>query len=90
MLPAEHLAVKNVYQRPLDDVLLEGLSLWAELSDLHYRRSVELETCKNCPGKQHCAGGCMGRAYTSTMNFMNVEDRCELRKEVYSWKPEIN
>ncbi len=86
MLPIECFAVKNVYQRPLDEVLLEGLVLWAELPNLHYRRSVELEKCKICPGKQHCAGGCMGRAYTSTLDFMNVEDRCELRKEVYSWE----
>ena len=86
MLPIEHFAVKNVYQRPLEEVLLEGLVLWAELPNLHYRRSIELEKCKICPGKQHCAGGCMGRAYSSTGDFMTVEDRCALRKEVYSWE----
>jgi hypothetical protein len=32
----------------------------------------------------------MGRAYTSTGNFMHVEDRCLLRKEVYSWESEID
>jgi len=90
MLPIETLAVKDVYQRPLEEILLEGLSLWAELPNLHHRRSVEIETCKDCPGRQHCAGGCMGRAYASTMDFMSVEDRCELRKEVYSWESEIN
>lgn len=90
MLPIKKLAVKDVYQRPLDEVLFEGLPLWAELPDLHHRRSVGLEACDNCPGRQHCAGGCMGRAQTSTGDFMNVEDRCALRKKVYSWKSEIN
>jgi radical SAM protein with 4Fe4S-binding SPASM domain len=89
LMPIEKLAVKNVYHRPLNNVLYEGLSLWAELSDLYNRRSVELEECNNCSGRQHCAGGCMGRAYATTGDFMNVEDRCALRKEVYSWKSKI-
>jgi radical SAM protein with 4Fe4S-binding SPASM domain len=89
LLPIEKLAIKNVYSRPLNSVLFEGLSLWAELSDLHHRRSVELEACNNCPGRQHCAGGCMGRAYAATGDFMNVEDRCALRKMVYSWESKM-
>ena len=28
----------------------------------------------------------MGRAYAATGDFMNVEDRCALRKSVYSWE----
>ena len=86
MLPIDKLAAKDVFHRPLDEVLLEALSLWAELPDLNRRRSVELEACKNCPGRLHCAGGCMGRAYAATGDFMNVEDRCALRKSVYSWE----
>ena len=86
MLPIDKLAAKNVFHRPLDEVLFEALSLWAELPDLNRRRSVELEACKNCPGRLHCAGGCMGRAYAATGDFMNVEDRCVLRKSVYSWE----
>ena len=86
MLPIDKLAAKDVFHRPLDEVLFEALSLWAELPDLNRRRSVELEACKNCPGRLHCAGGCMGRAYAATGDFMNVEDRCVLRKSVYSWE----
>lgn len=86
MLPIDKLAAKDVFHRPLDEVLLEVLPLWAELPDLNRRRSVELEACKNCPGRLHCAGGCMGRAYAATGDFMNVEDRCALRKSVYSWE----
>ncbi len=89
MLPIENLAVKGAYQRPLHEVISEGLLLWGVLSDLHLKRSVGLEGCNNCPGRQHCAGGCMGRAYTSTGDFMNAEDRCALRKEVYSWEAAI-
>jgi radical SAM protein with 4Fe4S-binding SPASM domain len=86
MLPIYKLAAKDVFHRPLDEVLFEGLSLWAELPDLNRRRSVELEACENCPGRLHCGGGCMGRAYAATGDFMNIEDRCALRKSVYSWE----
>ncbi len=86
MLPIDKLAAKDVFHRPLDEVLFEALSLWAELPDLNRRRTVELEACKNCPSRLHCAGGCMGRAYAATGDFMNVEDRCALRKSVYSWE----
>jgi len=86
MLPIDKLAAKDVFHRPLDEVLFEALPLWVELPDLNRRRSVELEACKNCSGRLHCAGGCMGRAYVATGDFMNVEDRCALRKSVYSWE----
>jgi len=86
MLPIDKLAVKDVFLRPLDEVLFEALSIWAELPDLNRRRFFELQACKSCPGRLHCAGGCMGRAYAATGDFMNVEDRCALRKSVYSWK----
>ena len=86
MLPIEKYAVQGVHHRPLEEVLTEGALLWAELPELNRRRSVELEECKKCPGKFHCAGGCMGRAYAASGNFMSVEDRCALRKSVYLWK----
>ena len=90
MLPIEEYAVQGVHHRPLEEVLTEGALLWAELPELNLRRSVELEACKECPGKLHCGGGCMGRAYAATGNFMSVEDRCALRKCVYSWKAPLN
>jgi MoaA/NifB/PqqE/SkfB family radical SAM enzyme len=86
MLPVDKLAAKDVFHRPLDEVLLEVLPLWAELPALNRRRSVELAPCKECPGRLHCASGCMGRAYAATGDFMSVEDRCALRKSVYLWK----
>lgn len=86
MLPVDKLAAKDVFHRPLDDVLFEAVPLWAQLPELNRRRSVELEACKECPGRLHCAGGCMGRAYAASGDFMNVEDRCALRRSVYSWE----
>jgi len=87
MLPIKKYSIPNVFSRSLEDVILDGVPLWAELPDLNYKRSTELEKCKLCPGKKHCAGGCMGRAYTLAGDFMTVEDRCELRKIIYSWSP---
>jgi radical SAM protein with 4Fe4S-binding SPASM domain len=87
MLPAVEFAVEGVYQRSLAEVLRQALPLWAGLPGLHQRRLRELGQCKTCPGRLHCAGGCMGRAYDATGDFMSVEDRCDLRKAVYSWMP---
>lgn len=87
MLPVKKFSIRNVFTRPLKEVILEGIPVWAELPDLNDKRSETLEDCKHCPGKKHCAGGCMGRAYALTGDFMAVEDRCELRKMIYSWSP---
>ncbi|WP_300464951.1 radical SAM protein [Desulfobacula sp.] len=87
MLPMDQLAARDVFHRPLAEVLFQGLARWAELPELNHRRSVELEACKACPNRLHCAGGCMGRAFTAVGDFMAVEDRCALRQAVYSWKP---
>jgi len=86
MLPIDKYAAEGAHLRPLDEVLVEALPIWAELPGLNRRRSIELDACKECPGRLHCASGCMGRAYAGTGDFMNVEDRCDLRKAVYSWK----
>ena len=86
MLPVDKYAGDSVHHRPLDEVLMEALPTWGELPKLNRRRSLELEACKECPGRLHCAGGCMGRAYAASGDFMNVEDRCALRRSVYSWK----
>lgn len=84
MLPIDTYAVHDVHHRPLEEVLTEGASIWSGLPELNRRRSLELDACKRCPGQLHCAGGCMGRAYAATGDFMSVEDRCDLRKAVYS------
>lgn len=86
MLPIDKYAVHDAHHRPLEELLMEGASIWSELPELNRRRSLELDACKRCPGQLHCAGGCMGRAFSTTGDPMKVEDRCALRKAVYSWR----
>lgn len=84
-MPAPAFAVKGAHEHSLESIITEALALWARLPELDCRRREDLEPCQTCPGKEHCAGGCMGRAYASTGDFTSVEDRCALRKAVYSW-----
>jgi radical SAM protein with 4Fe4S-binding SPASM domain len=84
-MPAPEFAVKGAHDRSLETIILEATGLWAQLPEMDRRRRSELEPCKKCPGLKHCAGGCMGRAYAASGNFTSVEDRCALRKAVYSW-----
>ena len=86
MLPIEKYAVQGVYEQSVAVILRQGVSKWAELPTLYNRRSIELKACRSCLGRLHCGGGCLGRAYASTGDPMNVEDRCNLRKAVYSWE----
>ena len=87
MLPMDQLAVHHVHENPLEESLVKAVSLWSGLPALNRRRISELAPCKTCSGRSHCAGGCMGRAYATTGDFMTVEDRCVLRKAVYAWQP---
>ena len=85
---ADDFAVFDAFQKPLAAALLEGKPKWSELLALSRLRSTSLPACQGCEGKVHCAGGCMGRAHAATGTFLAVEDRCELRKAVYSWTGE--
>ena len=84
-LPAQEFAVDGAHDRPLEAVILASLELWTRLPRMDRRRRQGLQPCKTCPGKAHCAGGCMGRAYAASGDFTSVEDRCSLRKTVYNW-----
>ncbi|MCG6880062.1 MAG: SPASM domain-containing protein [Deltaproteobacteria bacterium] len=87
MLPVDDLAVRNVHKEPVAELFVKAISRWSGLPARQQQRAVELVPCETCPGHHHCAGGCMGRAYATTGDFMRVEDRCFLRKAVYTWKP---
>ena len=80
----DSLSVGNVHERSLETVLTEALPEWAELPVISRHRTATLTACKGCPGLLHCAGGCMGRAHAVNRDPMTVEDRCELRRAVYS------
>jgi len=83
MLPAEKYSVGEVHQRPMADVVRAALPLWSQLPVMEQKRREALENCKGCPGKAHCQGGCMGRAYAVSGDLMSAEDRCALRRAVY-------
>ncbi|EFK10392.1 radical SAM domain protein [delta proteobacterium NaphS2] len=85
MLPIDHLAVSGAHDTSLKDILTRAVSRWPHLPGLARKRKTDMRECKSCPGHGHCAGGCMGRAYTVDRDFMAVEDRCALRKAVYAW-----
>ncbi len=80
------LAVDRVHDRPLTEAIAEALPRWTELSKISRQRSAALKDCMDCLGREHCAGGCIGRAYASTGSVMSVEDRCMLRREVYYYE----
>jgi radical SAM protein with 4Fe4S-binding SPASM domain len=86
MLLAEEYAVAGVFDRALEDIFSEGLPKWAALPGISRRRQERLEACEGCPGRSHCGGGCMGRAFAHSGMLWAPEDRCELRKTVYTWK----
>ena len=86
MLPVDDLAIRNVHKEPLAELLMKAVSSWSAFPALRRRRASELVSCEACSGHGHCAGGCMGRAYAATGDFMGVEDRCFLRRAVYEWE----
>ena len=86
MLLLERLASGSVYVRPMRMVIKESLSKWSEISILSRNRQNTIKSCRECADKQHCGGGCMGRAATVQGELMAPEDRCALRKAVFRWK----
>jgi radical SAM protein with 4Fe4S-binding SPASM domain len=85
MLLLDRYASESIYRRPLDQVIGKALSQWREIPLLSRQRANQVQLCVRCPDKQHCAGGCMGRAATTRGELMDPEDRCALRKAVYHW-----
>ncbi|MFH1112416.1 MAG: radical SAM protein [Pseudomonadota bacterium] len=85
MLLCDEYSVENVHSRGLEETICSALDLWSRLPEIHRRRRAALESCEGCPGRSHCNGGCMGRAYAAAGDFMSPEDRCSLRRAVYSY-----
>jgi radical SAM protein with 4Fe4S-binding SPASM domain len=85
MFQIDKYAAHDVYSRPLAETLQAIIPMWADLQRQSRRRLNTLQTCRACPGRAHCRGGCMGRAYMAHGALMTTEDRCELRKVVYNW-----
>ncbi len=85
MLLCDEYSVENVHDRPLEEAIYSALPLWSRLHETHLRRRETLAPCRECSGLSHCNGGCMGRAYAAHGEFMTPEDRCSLRRAVYSY-----
>ncbi len=85
MLLLDRYASESLYTRPLDQIIRIGLSKWREIPILSRQRPNVLQSCSRCENKNHCGGGCMGRAAISSGELMTPEDRCALRKAVYYW-----
>ena len=80
----DEYSVTGVFEKGLDAALAEGAPLWSTLQRISRRRAEEIPECLDCPGKQFCAGGCMGRAWGSCENLLAVDDRCAARRAIYN------
>jgi radical SAM protein with 4Fe4S-binding SPASM domain len=85
MLLLDRFASESVYTQPLDQVIRKTLSKWIEIPLMSRQRQNVIQSCSRCVNRNHCGGGCMGRAATSSGELMTPEDRCALRKAVYHW-----
>jgi radical SAM protein with 4Fe4S-binding SPASM domain len=85
MLLLDRYAVDGAYTRSLDQTLQKALPKWGEIPVLSRERSRRIASCSRCDFKDHCGGGCMGRAASINGEVMAPEDRCALRKAVYQW-----
>ena len=82
----DNLSVANIFEQGLKNGILKGLEKWSGLPLIDQERARSLTECRRCIGRDHCRGGCIGRASANDGNPMTVEDRCELRREVYYYK----
>ncbi|MBL0225298.1 MAG: radical SAM protein [Geobacteraceae bacterium] len=83
MCHADEFSVSGVFEKGLVAALAEGCPLWSSLRRISCSRSEGLPECRDCPGRQSCAGGCMGRAWASCGNLRAADDRCRVRRGIY-------
>ncbi|MFZ4860310.1 MAG: radical SAM protein [Desulfuromonadaceae bacterium] len=80
----DEFSVDAVYEKGLAAVLVEGIPLWSSLLKISRTRAESMPECHDCPGRALCAGGCMGRAWGSCGNLYAADDRCGVRRTIYS------
>ena len=86
LLQVNGFAGRGIYERSLAEVIMVSLPLWSDLLQVSQARATSLACIESCAGGQHCAGGCLARAYLPDRKLTAREDRCELRQAVYSWR----
>ena len=85
LLQADQYAIDRAWDRPFEDLIRKATIIWPELVELKRCRSKLIPQCTSCAGQLHCQSGCMGRVTSKAAGFLDVEDRCRLRKAVYTW-----
>jgi len=81
---ADSHAVAGVPGKGLLASFAEGCRLWSSLRRVSLDRAKEMTTCRDCPGRELCAGGCLGRSWAAHGDFFSPDDRCSCRRSVYS------
>ena len=81
---SDDFSVSGVFEKGLAVSLAEGAPLWSSLLRISNSRCDSIAACQSCPGKELCAGGCMGRAWGSAADLHAADDRCPLRRTVYA------
>lgn len=78
-------AAPGVHNRPLWELMDQGLKRWSQLLDLSRQRLDKILDCRDCFCRDQCGSGCMGRAFAAHGILMAPEDRCHLRRAVYNF-----
>jgi radical SAM protein with 4Fe4S-binding SPASM domain len=88
MFHNDDFSVTGVYEKGLEAALAEGARLWSPLQHISRSRLASLPECQDCTGFAACAGGCMGRAWSSCGSLLAKDDRCSVRQTIYQcYKP---
>lgn len=85
LLQDDSYAGVGIYERSLAEVIESTITLWRELLEASRRRAKEMKCVETCPGMGHCAGGCFARSVVGKDSTDTREDRCSLRRAVYTW-----
>ena len=84
MCHVDNFSVGDVFEKGLAASLAEGAAQWSSLMQISHCRVDAIAECRNCPGRSLCGGGCMGRAWGSHGDLLSADDRCEVRRLIYT------
>jgi radical SAM protein with 4Fe4S-binding SPASM domain len=87
LLHSEAFAAPGAFERPLSETIAKAVPLWSGLLEACRHRAETIETCRGWPAKGHCGGGCPARAFLVHGDLGCPEDRCDLRRAVFGWRP---
>ncbi|MBT4265266.1 MAG: radical SAM protein [Deltaproteobacteria bacterium] len=79
----DNYGASSLFDDSLESVLKKILPIWSKLQRISLYRGKRLKECDGCPGRQHCYGGCMGRALAAHRILISKEDRCPQRQAIY-------